>query len=161
MEQNVRSASLPAITLWQPWASLVAAGVKPFETRGWPPPRRLIGARVAIHAARRPTERDFDPATAAAIAAALNDPGWPDLLPRGAVLCSAVLAGAYRVGEETAAGHAAVIAMVPGSPAVAAIDTDPFGDFSPGRWVWRLREIVPVEPPVPARGHQGWWRWTG
>lgn len=47
---------LPAITVWQPWASLIALGVKTIETRSWPAPDRLVGQRIGIHAARRPPE---------------------------------------------------------------------------------------------------------
>ena len=43
---------LPAITLHQPWASLVAHGIKNVETRSWPPPHGIIGKRIAIHAGR-------------------------------------------------------------------------------------------------------------
>ena len=43
----------PALTIWQPWASLIAAGAKPYEWRGWPAPRRLIGQRIAVHAGAR------------------------------------------------------------------------------------------------------------
>lgn len=39
-----------AITLHQPWASLIALGVKKIETRSWPAPKGLIGQRIAIHA---------------------------------------------------------------------------------------------------------------
>ena len=42
----------PAITLHQPWASLVAHGIKNIETRSWPPPQGIIGERIAIHAGR-------------------------------------------------------------------------------------------------------------
>lgn len=46
---------MKAISLWQPWASLVAVGVKTIETRSWPAPKALIGERLAIHAtAKRP-----------------------------------------------------------------------------------------------------------
>ena len=43
----------PTITLWQPWATLVAAGAKPFEFRHWAAPKRLWRQRVAIHAGAR------------------------------------------------------------------------------------------------------------
>ena len=43
---------MKTISLWQPYASLIAAGVKTIETRGWAPPKRLMGQRIAIHAAR-------------------------------------------------------------------------------------------------------------
>lgn len=39
-----------ALTLHQPWASLVAAGRKPIENRSWAPPKGLIGHDFAIHA---------------------------------------------------------------------------------------------------------------
>ncbi len=136
---------LPAITCWQPWASLIALGLKPFETRSRPPPRRLVGARIAIHAAlRRP-----EPLPAA--------PGLPAAgeLPRGAVVCTATLAGAYRLGE---AGL--VTDAVPGSPPRLLVPADPFGDYGAGRWAWHLVAVARLDPPAPARGHRGWWRWT-
>ena len=42
-----------AISLHQPWASLIAEGHKDVETRSWAPPGRLVGQRIAIHAAKR------------------------------------------------------------------------------------------------------------
>lgn len=33
----------------------------------------------------------------------------------------------------------------------------PFGDFTPGRFGWMLREVRPVVPPLPAKGAQGLW----
>lgn len=46
-----------ALTLWQPWASLVAIGAKTIETRSWPAPASAVGERIAIHAAA--TTRGF------------------------------------------------------------------------------------------------------
>jgi hypothetical protein len=37
-----------AITLHQPWAALVSIRAKPYETRSFPPPAKLIGQRIAI-----------------------------------------------------------------------------------------------------------------
>ena len=33
-----------------------------------------------------------------------------------------------------------------------------FGDYSPGRWGWMLRDVRPLAVPVPARGQQGLWQ---
>jgi len=44
---------MKALTLWQPWAQLVALGVKTIETRSWRPPTSLIGERIAVHASAR------------------------------------------------------------------------------------------------------------
>ena len=42
-----------AITLHQPWASLIALRLKTVETRSWPAPARLVGQTVAGHAGKR------------------------------------------------------------------------------------------------------------
>jgi len=41
-----------ALTLWQPWATLIALGHKDIENREWAPPQHLIGKRFAIHAGK-------------------------------------------------------------------------------------------------------------
>lgn len=49
--EPIASETMPVLTLWQPWASLIAFGVKTIETRGWPTAYR---GPIAIHAAARP-----------------------------------------------------------------------------------------------------------
>lgn len=39
-------------------------------------------------------------------------------------------------------------------------DQLPYGDWTPGRWAWRLDDIEPCCDPIPAKGKQGVWRWT-
>ena len=41
---------MKAISLWQPWASLMADGRKKIEARHWHPPAYLLGQELAIHA---------------------------------------------------------------------------------------------------------------
>lgn len=43
------------ITLWQPYATLVATGIKQYETRSWPTNYR---GPLLIHAAKRPMGAD-------------------------------------------------------------------------------------------------------
>lgn len=43
---------MKALTVRQPWASLIALGVKTIETRSWRAPKALIGERIAIHAGK-------------------------------------------------------------------------------------------------------------
>jgi len=97
---------MKAITLWQPWASLVAAKVKTIETRAWPAPSALIGQRIAIHAATRKPKRGekVGPYTIGRgthsetlVAWRIHETHWGaedprmTLLPLGAVVASAVL----------------------------------------------------------------------
>lgn len=164
-----------AITLHQPWASLIAIGAKPFETRAYPPPRKLLGKRIAIHAAARPaalTAREMSRTadghrlnieiTARLMGAGLGNL-WCDL-PHGAVVCTAIISGAYRIGEAWTSsrfGEMVVIAEVMGGSRSidSNIATDPYGNYEQGRWLWRLEDVAPLNEPAPAKGKQGWWEW--
>ncbi len=44
---------MKALTVLQPWATLIVAGAKPYEFRRWLPPVATIGQRIIIHAAKR------------------------------------------------------------------------------------------------------------
>ena len=89
----------PAISLHQPYASLIAIGAKPFETRGRRPPLKHIGKRIAIQAAKRPCLIDMEQEVADDITEAFGFCNWNHRLPRGVVVCTAKLVGAYRCGE--------------------------------------------------------------
>jgi len=133
----VDTLKIPVLTLWQPHASLIEIGAKPYETRKFRIPDRLVGKRVAIHAAARLCVVNFDQETIDAITDAFGRCAWNYWLPRGCVVCTAVLA-------ETI-------------PAERA-PHDHFGDYSPGRFAWRLEDIRPVRPNISLKGRQqiGW-----
>lgn len=48
---------MKAITVWQPWASLLVSGRKRYETRSWATSYR---GPIAIHAAKRPVRQTID-----------------------------------------------------------------------------------------------------
>ena len=159
---------MKAITLWQPWASLIACGVKDVETRSWPPPESLIGQRIAIHAAKRKVSRiDTSPELARAMCEQIGlscDHGDPwtvlNTLPRGAVLCTAVLSDAWMVNrhEEStgvlrAESHEILVDVV------KVCGLDAWGDFTPGRWLWFLDDIKVLDEAVVATGRQQFWDW--
>ncbi len=149
------------LTVWQPWASLIAAGAKPFEWRRWTPPRSLRGRRLAIHAsARKPSSREihaiiFDLQRDGNAGTSLNAEialplleRWatsPGHLPLSSILCT------VQVGDPISAAHYAVRA---GSmPAGYEVD--------PHMWGWPLTDIRQLEPMVPWKGAQGLWQWNG
>lgn len=47
---------MKAITIKQPWASLIIHGFKNIENRTWACPEKYIGHRVLIHASGKPVE---------------------------------------------------------------------------------------------------------
>lgn len=153
-----------AITVHQPWASLLATQVKRFETRSWPPPRGLIGNYLAIHAGRAALPRDLDAATVAAMerVLGLSARAWKSL-PFGQIVCVGLLEGAYQVGAWSASTRRVSIAgVVPGSKKLKDIvlrpDESHFGDYERGRWLWKITAVRPLRPPAPAIGRQGIWR---
>ncbi len=146
---------MKALTLHQPWASLIAHGVKTVETRSWAPPRQLVGQRIAIHAGRRVVRGGTSWGTRQAIAD-LYGPEWWKEIPVEAVVCTALLVEVRRVTEHS--GGVAYLAPSLGSDR-SQVQIDPHGDFDPGRWLWFLRDVELVEPPSPAIGHQGLWNW--
>jgi hypothetical protein len=151
---------LPALTVYQPWASLIAAGAKPYEWRGWPAPTRMIARRIAIHAGARKVR----PSEIGELIYQLRHEGgkgtslipeialpllesWhttPGALPLSSVLCTAVLGVPI-----TAAQYAERFD-------VTAVDSNRI-DHS--KWGWPLTRIEVLEPFVPAKGMQGFWTW--
>lgn len=134
---------MKAITLWQPWATLIAIGAKQFETRSWDTNYR---GPLAIHAAKRPVSRvDVSPA----ISRALAENGYADYdwskLPYGCIVCTVDLV--YTLYTEQAVG----------SSLFGPLELH-FGDYTPGRFAWRLDDVQPVDN-VPAVGRQGFWEW--
>lgn len=116
----------PTLSLWQPWASLVAARLKRLETRSWPPHRDLIGTRMAfastatLPAGARDALRHGAPNSQALIdgvRAAGFEIAWDRKklitnLPLGRVLCTARVTGSYPMVEAAPATHGAAAAPV-------------------------------------------------
>ncbi len=151
---------MKAITLHQPWASLIAAQIKLTETRAWPAPDSLIGQRIAIHAAKRAARfTEWNKGTS------LMSLSLP--MPLGAVVataridgCSRVLSRGYHpiIGAEADPGKVWVLdRYADESKDTRQLDTDPHGDYSELRWIWRLSDIKTLENPVGVRGFQTIW----
>ena len=149
-----------AITLHQPWATLIALGVKTVETRSWPAPERLLGQVIAVHAGKRLVRRPGD-----CIERELRDrlgDDWIRTIPAGAVVATATLAGMAKVDYvDLTSDHAVHDVDTEMGRAAGAARTriDPWGDFSAGRWLWFLADVRALPKPIPAVGRQGFWRW--
>ena len=150
-----------AITLHQPWATLIALGIKSVETRSWPAPERLLGQVIAVHAGKRTVRRPGD-RIEQKLRARLGEE-WNRTIPTGAVLATATLAGMARVEHvHLASGHAVhdVDTEIGCAAGTGRTLIDPCGDFRSGRWLWFLDDMEALPEPVPTVGRQGFWRWT-
>lgn len=143
---------IPAITITQPYASLIAIGEKKYETRGWPAAYRgplaihaskglgpIGGVRGLRHACLR------EPFKSALAAGGIDlDLVDVDVLPRGAVIAVATLAD---------------IVTVEALKGALSVQEREFGDYSAGRYAWRLTDVIKLDQPFPARGALGLWKW--
>lgn len=132
---------MKAISLWQPWASLMAVGIKLNETRHWATSYR---GDIAICAAKRSEpisaelraviweRRDKFP-YAGNLEELLSE------LPRGAVLCVVALHDIRTTDWERERINPAEFAS---------------GNYAPGRFAWRTANLRTLREPVPAVGRQ-------
>jgi len=133
-----QTTTFKALTLWQPWASLFAAGVKRHDVRDWATPYR---GPIAIHAG---LTLDVVGAPEALCAAALGK-NWRRLVPVGMVLA---------IGELTACVGAKRL-----SSSLTQADRAA-GNFAEERFALRVDNLRPLLRPVPAAGRQGLFNWT-
>lgn len=145
--------TFPAITLWQPWASLLLEGFKDHETRSFRLPDRLVGEAVAIHAAKRPLdERKMEPELSGLCRAGLGTM-YVDEVPRGAIL------GLVRFGPPVRTESLIPLRRPRGEWGMPISREDYVGgDWSLGRWAWPVLDRKPLDVPVPTTGRQGWWK---
>jgi hypothetical protein len=129
-----------ALTVKQPWASLIIHGYKTIENRSWRPPEHLIGKRISIHAGR-----NFDPAAMAEEKVLNALRRIPHPLPQGSLLGSVIVMG---------------ILKPDGSHQSRSSPLNIQGDLAwwiPGYFGWILRDATLLEQPIPMTGKLGLW----
>ena len=141
---------MKALTLTQPWASLMAIGAKRIETRSWSTPYR---GEIVIHAAKNFPRwaREF---AAEPTVSKLFEPGYEFPLSRG--LCIVRLLGCFPTSE---VGLRQLSFVAGGKPSAKELE---FGDFGYGRYAWLTEYVRPLLPITdPIRGSLGLWDWSG
>lgn len=134
---------MKAITLWQPWASLIALGLKQYETRSWATNYR---GPLVIHASKKNDAEIRDYCQQPDIKAGLQAHNLNSYdLPYGAALCVCTL-----------------VDCIPTERAIRSISLQEsaFGDYSRGRFAWKLGNVQAFYEFIPCRGAQGLWEWT-
>jgi len=152
-----------AITLTQPWATLVAVGAKKIETRSWATAYRGL---LAIHAAK-----GLGPVGGKdGLLTLCKQPPFRDVLrdtlPRGAILATCNLTAIYRIpataqrvarclpGDHPLASYPVVLPPFSDDPERA------FGDYTPGRYAWLLEDVRRFDTPIEYKGALGLWTWN-
>lgn len=132
---------MKAISLWQPWASLVSIGAKAYETRSWTTAYR---GPLLIHAAQRFRLEERQLALTLRFRGVLQQAGYDST---------------YKLPLGTFVAVAKLVDIVPTADIRGSLSDQElaFGDYTPGRFAWKLEGIKAFPEPVTARGYQGLW----
>lgn len=140
-----------AITVIQPWASLLVEGAKLFETRSW---KTNYRGEILIHAGKK------DPFFGIS---QMGNEGWQNIcialgicgridrykrFPTGAIIGKANLIDCIEITPEFADK------IKNENPAEYS-----FGDFTPGRYAWMMKDPEVFSKPIRISGKQGLWNY--
>lgn len=169
---------MKALTLTQPYATLIAIHAKHIETRSWATSYR---GPLAIHAAKglgpvggrnglidlvgMPVFQEVlvpDAKGGAYWEEIIDAVNAADVLPRGAVIATCELYDCRPTDDEAAPGKQGWSGYV-GNKLTYWDLTDQeraFGDYAPNRFAWLLANVTPLPVPIPAKGALGLWEWS-
>jgi hypothetical protein len=135
-----------ALTLTQPWATLVVSGEKRIETRSW---RTLHRGPLMIHAAKGFPRWAREICAEEPFRSVLRNAGYQshEALPTGVILGGVVLSDCVPTDGIEAAG--------------VSDQERTFGDYGAGRWAWLLDIPYECAEHHPMRGALGLWRIDG
>lgn len=148
---------MKAITIKQPWASLIVHSIKDIENRTWPCPKKYIGQRVLIHASKSKDKREKPLLTEEQykLAGGVSGYGTHIFGNRGAII-----------------GSVEIVDCVVNHPSIWAEKTDNYTvgmnpkqhEATTGKKViynWVLANPVLFEKPMPAKGKLSFWEYDG
>jgi hypothetical protein len=138
---------MKAVSLWEPWATLIALGIKHFETRSWEVSYRGPLAICTVKAVPK-DER-----------AAVNE-----FIRKGPFVDELAAAGITSLAKAEKRG-ARVVAICtldscrPADIVRQSIDVRErlAGDYKAGRWAWRLGNVQALDGFYPVAGSQKIW----
>ncbi len=118
-----------ALTLTQPWATLILLGAKRIETRSW---RVSYRGPLAIHAAKRFPKEAQNLCQAPGFSRALTD----EQLPLGVVLATCRLIACIPT-RELQRNRTVEVDSATNVGSLEMTDQERlFGNYTPGRWAW-------------------------
>lgn len=144
---------MKVISLLQPWASLVVLGHKKIETRSW---NTLYRGDVLIHASSNKK-------LAQQICEVPGSKYFSDFIRHWTDLSYGAIIGKVTIIDTAKSESIKSISQdIVKSGWAASIDWDQelaFGDFSPKRYGWLLKNPVLFPQPIPAKGSLNLWNY--
>jgi activating signal cointegrator 1 len=152
---------MKAITLYQPWATLVAIGAKKIETRSWNSDYR---GPLAIHAGKntkfiKGKEFLLDEEPFYSVLMNAGQVWHSGTLPLGCIVATCTLVQVRQMNE---------LLVFPACKSYAHQGKEwllneqerAFGFYAVGRYMWLLDDVHILPEPIPATGSMGFWEWS-
>lgn len=148
---------MKAITIKQPWASLIVHGIKDIENRTWTCPKKYIGQRVLIHASKSKDKREKPLLTEEQykLAGGVSGYGTHIFGNRGAIIGSVEIV-------DCVVNHSSIWAEKTENYTVGM--NPKLHENITGKKViynWMLANPVLFEKPIPAKGRLSFWEYDG
>lgn len=142
---------MKALTLTQPWATLMALQKKHIETRSWPTNYR---GEMVIHSAKGFPKWAKEACEEEPFKTALGE-YTAKTLPLSQGLCVVKLLGCFPTTES---GFEKLTFVMGYKPSWSEFS---FGDYSPNRWMWLTEYVkpLPLNGWGPVKGELGLWKW--
>jgi activating signal cointegrator 1 len=131
-----------ALSLLQPWASLVVMGLKKIETRSW---QTALRGTLLIHASLGRKGKIL----VSELPFARYIPNF-DALPFGAIIGQVQLDEIVPVEKLFYSDE---------KLAELTLEEKAFGDYTKGRYAWLLSEPVMFDEPIPVKGGLSLWKY--
>lgn len=138
---------MKALTVWNPYPYLIGYGYKHYETRCWGTSYR---GEIAIHSAKK-NDIDIEMLTRELLYWFNKNKDICNVLTmpqeHGAVICTVDLVDCILVDEKFVNGLSETEKLL--------------GDYTIGRYAWKLKNVKMLDEPTPAKGQQRLWEWKG
>ncbi|MGB3642709.1 MAG: DNA N-6-adenine-methyltransferase [Rivularia sp. (in: cyanobacteria)] len=129
--------SLKAISLWQPYCSLIALGIKQYETRSW---KTNYRGKLLICSTAKLTKKQYQQYWK--ICSSVELPDWNEInFPCGKAIAICDLVDC--------------ISITPLFIKEQSETEITSGDWEVGRYAWKLENIQPITEPFAVKGKQG------
>lgn len=155
---------IKVLTLWEPWATLLAYGFKKIETR---PGKTTHKGIYLIHAAKKWSRQQDDFFYSACVHDALSSIGITerDHLNYGKIIGACQFSKCRHIVEIQEMIHSTrgerstyhELTFIDGTKRLISDEEQFFGDYGPGRWIWESINRKILENPIEYKGSQGYY----
>ena len=143
---------MKAISIKQPYASLIVEGIKDIENRTWQCPKKYIGQRVLVHASSAKSDhiirRVLNDSQYSEFIKRFGHSGLDFLEPKGAIIGSVEIV-------DCVINHQGIWAEK--THIYNDIEFELFGGSDNPIYNWILANPIKFPKPIPAKGKLGFW----